>query len=477
MTPIVLHYVGTYAYGVFALASIFIGFLSALDLGMGAAATKYIAAAQAADDRPRTRAIVQAGIGMLGIVGLVGCGGAILVGTVLLDPLFHITPSVMSDARFVFIVAGVGFFFNMLQAAMSAIPAALERYDIVGRVGFVLTTASTLATIAVLAAGAGIRGMVVVTTAQAAAAAFVYARIARHMLPGIRPAPAFDSTVTRELIRFGGLAFIGNLAGVILFQLDKILLGALGNARQVSYYVVPGNIAQRVHTAAAAMAAVVMPATSALETRGDDTRVQQLYAGSVRFVTVFVVTIVVPMFVLAGDLLDEWVGDEFNRESFTTLRVLLFTYGLLALGAPAYFALLGRGRPAVTTLFNCLMAVVNVPLVIVLIPRAGSEGAAWAYLFSVLPVAGLIAYGERRIVKVSRSPWPGVTLRLVVPTLASVGLLMLVRERITSVGVLAATLVAGCAVIAGGYLAMPGSGSDRDVIRTLVTRGRHDTTA
>jgi O-antigen/teichoic acid export membrane protein len=470
MTPIVLHYIGSDGYGIFAVASVFVGFLAVLDFGMGPATVRFVAEHVARNEMKQASDVVRAGLLVYGFMGLLGCLLASVLGWFFLPSLFHFPPTHIRTARFVFVVAGVGFFLTMLQNAFAAIPPALQRYDITSRVSIALTTFGTLATVGALSLGLGLRGIIVVAALQPALAVAVYAVYGRRLLGDLPLLPLWSPSLLRRMASFSVWAFIGNVNGLILFQLDKILLAGLGTTRQVAYYVVPGNIAQRVHTAAATLNAVVLPATTSLSAATDHVRINRLYASAVRFTALFVVTVAVAPLVLSHQLLQHWVGNEFAEKSALTLQLLLLTYSIIALAAPAYFVALGHNRPRITAAFNGTMALINVPLVVFLIPKYGNDGAAYAYLASTIPVAGFILYVERFVLHLERSPWPGLAARLTPLVGVETTCLVYIRAHVTSLGVVLGVLCISFLAVPLVYLGVMASAEDRAIARGLVMR-------
>lgn len=468
VTPIVLHYVGADGYGIFALATVFVGFLAVLDFGIGAATIRYVAEAVAEEHFDRAREIVRTSLLVYAVVGLIGWSLATGVGCLFLSSWFGISPSRIDTARFVFIVAGIGFFLTMIQSALAAVPPAMQRYAITARVSLSLTTFATLGTIAVLAAGLGLRGMIIVAAAEPLLAFLAYRHYTRKLLGGLRLAPIWQPTLLREMASFSTLVFLANLSGLILFQLDKILIGVLGSTRQVTYYVVPGNIAQRIHTASATMNAVVLPSATALTVVSDRDRVARLYQRATRFTALFVATVAVTSILLAHQILHYWVGKNFAASSTLTLQLLVVTYGVLALAVPAYFLALGHDRPGVPAVFNGAMTAINVPLVVLLVPSHGNDGAAVAFLASMVPVIGFIAYVERRVLRLERSPWLAIAAKLVIPVgLASLVTLVLRRE-VTSLPMLLVVLMVSFGAIPALYLILSAPPEDRSLIRAIL---------
>ena len=118
----------------------------------------------------------------------------------------------------------------------------------------------------------------------------------------------------RGMLSFSAYSFISNTAGAILFQVDKFVLGAIANVSLVTYYVVPGNVAQRLHSGVSQLASVLLPVSADLHTRGERTALNVLYVRATRALALVIVSLAVPVFVFARQLLLEWVGEAFPTQ-------------------------------------------------------------------------------------------------------------------------------------------------------------------
>ena len=277
----------------------------------------------------------------------------------------------------------------------------------------------------------------------------------------------------RGMLSFSAYSFISNTAGAILFQVDKFVLGAIANVSLVTYYVVPGNVAQRLHSGVSQLASVLLPVSADLHTRGERTALNVLYVRATRALALVIVSLAVPVFVFARQLLLEWVGEAFATTSFGTLRVLIVTYALLALTPLPYYLALGIGRPRILAVFNLVTAAINVVLIVILIPRYGLIGAAIAYLGSTVTVPVLILYVERRLLALDRSPWPSLIVRLGLVVVGQATCCFLLRPLATGLAQVIALLFLGVAIgpaIASisGYL----TPEDRATLSSLVRAGR-----
>jgi O-antigen/teichoic acid export membrane protein len=472
LTPVILHYIGTEEYGIFALATVLVSFLALIDFGMAPVVVRFLSASLATSDHAEARSVVSTGIFFFSAVGLVGAAVATVCGVLLVPRILTLSPELDDTAAFVMSVAGVGFFFSMLLIPVGAISGALQRYDVLAKARLVSTSVGAGATVVILWLGFGLRGLIIVTALQPALMLMLLAR-GRRLLPTVRLRPAWHPALLRNMLSFSTYSFASQLAGSLLFQFDKLVLGAMTNVSLVTYYVVPGNLAQRLHGGVSRLVGIALPVSTDLHARGEKEALQRFYVRATRVVALVTVSLALPVFIFSREILFEWVGPEFATTSFGTLRLLILTYLALSLTALPYFLTLGFGRPQVSAVFNVLTAVINLVLIVILIPRYGLIGAAVAYLASTVTVPAFIVFVERRLLEVKSSPWPALIARLSIVAAGQTVTCLLLRPLITGfphlLGVLALSVaVAPVLAFVTGYI----TPQDRATLRRLLLRRR-----
>ena len=475
LTPVILHFIGAEQYGIFALAMVFVGFLGLIDLGMAPVVVRFLSASLATANYREARSVLGVGCLFFSAVGLTGAVLAI-VGGQFVPRILSLSPDLRATATFVISVAGVGFFFGALLSPVGSIPGALQRFDTVTFASLISTTAGAAGTVAVLTLGWGLRGLIVVTALQPALMLVLIARSNKRLMPELTIRPTYDGLLLRKMISFSAYSFISNVAGVILFEVDKYVLGALANVSRVTYYVVPGNVAQRLHVGVSRLTAVALVVSADLYVRRETKALNDFYIRATRATALVIVSLAVPAFIFSRQLLREWVGEAFATTSFGTLRLLLLTYALLALTALPYYFALGIGRPRILAVFNVVTAAVNVVLIVILIPRYGLIGAAVAYCASAATVPVLILYVERRLLDLERSPWPSLVARLSIVAVGQAVCCLVLRPLATGLGQVIGLLLLGAAIgpalaLITGYLTPQDHATLLRVVGTRRLRG------
>jgi O-antigen/teichoic acid export membrane protein len=424
---------GVEQYGIYALVISFVGFFGILDLGVSPSMVKYVAEYHATQQYNKIRKMFSTALSFYLTIGTIA---ALMIATF----SYYLAPQVLKVSaanedllQTVLYIAAVGFLVNMVLSAFSAMPGAVQRFDLPSKINLVGATVSSAATVGLLYLGLGLIAVVVLGVVISVIAIVVYGWVNKMLIPQLQYVPRFDRPSFKLMLTFGAYATIGVLASTVLFQLDKIILGSTLGAAAVAYYVLPGSIAIKIHGSIAALSNIVFPLTSDLFATGNLDRLRALYKRATRIVVTLLVLAVTPMFLLAYPFLYYWVGENFATNSTFVMQILVLTYSILALTAIPFYVLYGAGQPKIAALFSVLSGALNIGLLYALIPNWGINGAAVAYLLAVLPALGFIRVVEKRILNLPvRDFYLQLGMRMVALAAISLALTALARPLITS---------------------------------------------
>ncbi len=402
ITPYVVHHLGQDLYGILALVESFIGFFAILDFGVAPSLVRYTSALNAENDSTGISRIFSAAFMFYVMVGLAG-GLLIVLGAWLFTPvMLKSQPELIPVARLVFNLSALGFLINMVLSAFAAIPGALQRFDITSRVNIVASTLASFSSVIILYRGHGVIAIVAAGMIINFAALFIYGWVNRRLIPKLKFTMRPDKDSIKKIFSFSGYAFVATLSGVVIAQLDRLILGGMQGPAAVTYYVVPGDISIKIHGFVVAATAVVFPLTADLLTKRQDDRLLNLYRRATRLILSVLVLGVTPMLLFAHPFLLQWLGPEFASKSTVVFQLLLITYFFSSLHVIPFLIAYGAGKPVYSAAYSLAVAVLNILMMFVLIPRYGINGAGVAYLIAVLPTTlFFIWFVEKRILSVN----------------------------------------------------------------------------
>jgi O-antigen/teichoic acid export membrane protein len=273
---------------------------------------------------------------------------------------------------------------------------ARERLGVVATVNVAEGLARTVAWLALLEAGYGVTAMFVVLVAGRLLAVLLYARVG-GLASTVRLAERSATTVRLLLAQSPTYLGILLLAGGIQ-RLDFLLLGRLGDLRQVGLYSAPYKVYEVALMVPSVLSVVLFPAVS----RAAEQSPQRL-GELTRQICRFCVSVGLPCAVLLSFLSRPLVGTLFGAEfvpAASVLAILAFVPVIAAVDQALTMVLLASGRQQLDLTVLAVACGCYAAMLVVLIPPYGYLGAAaaTAVTAAVQVVARLLA--ARRVASV-----------------------------------------------------------------------------
>lgn len=395
ITPVVVHKLGVVDYGVYVLVNTITGFLLLMDLGLGYAIMKYSAEYYALKDFNNLEKLVKFGHLIFFIFGIIGLSVFFLLGKYFL-PFFNIIQSSRTHILTVFVLSGILFLFNSLNIMYGYIIRSLQRYDTAVTWGTIQLAIFNLATLILVLFGFKLKAIITANIFSSFLLVLVYSYYCKTLLPEIRLGFAWSKELLLKSYKFGFAVFFTNLSGNALVQLDRLIIPMFLGTAPLAYYSIPGNITQKTTGITGASTGIFFPVITSLLAQGDNKKIAEIYIKMFRNITLIAASMTVPIIIFGRKILFYWVGADFAEQGKYILIILAVTYFILAIYSPLINFILGLGKAKFLMKFSIFMAVINVLLLLVLVPKFGILGAAYAYLGAVIPVLWIFYWVERK---------------------------------------------------------------------------------
>jgi O-antigen/teichoic acid export membrane protein len=425
-TPFVLHRLGVDAYGILSIVTIVAGYLAFLDLGFNLAVIKFVAAHDAKGESDEINRVTQTALAVFLVIAAVSATALFFLSG-LLAWLLNVPQSLQADAVVALRLGAVSFALNLVMGVFSAVPRALQRFDIVNILNVVLGTLQIGGTVVLVATGFGLRAVVFWSCALSALSLVTYLIIAKRLLPALSIRPQFDRKKFRELFGFSGFVMASNFTGVAAANSEKLILGGLAPIAQVTYYTVPFNLVSRVLMLIPSnLYHILFPAFAAMSATDDRETLQKGYTRAFRFIFLAVAPISILLIVFGSDLLRLWIGIEMSREGGSVLAVLA---AAILINAPAWVCVtVGQslGRPSLVTAAQVIHLMALIVGGLIFVPRYGAFGGALAWLAgNMVGIPVLILLVNRYVLSLSTAKMLKETLMRPVLAVAPVLLVAL----------------------------------------------------
>lgn len=314
----------------------------------------------------------------------------------------------------------------------------------IGHVKMVGLTVSVLMTaggFAVMWAGWTLTSLAVVNFVLALPSVILYQRMAGAFV-GARL--AFDRRLASQLLSESlPLAFSG-MFGVIYYRLDTILLSVLGRSEAVGYYASTYKISEALNILPGALMISVFPLMSRYARNPAlKERLTVLYHTTFKYVLVAIAPVVIGISVLAEQIV-LIVYSPAYLPAVAALRWIIWAELGMFLSPVVYHLLIASGRQRLLVAGAAAMAVFNVAVNVVLLPRFGAVGAAATTTLTEMLGLGIGLLLVRRLMGIGTPPnlWPVL-----------VGLLPFSALVVVASGLSGVALMAVLAAAGAGYAA------------------------
>jgi O-antigen/teichoic acid export membrane protein len=266
--PLYIHSIGVERYGVLATAWLLLGYFGAFDLGLGRALAYRVAFLGDGDPHGQSRSLWSAGSSVI----LVGAIGGLLLyfgGSWYFSGAFNTTAMLQRETLISLPVLAIALPFSLLANLLNGALNGQHRFaetSLVTTISSVATQILPLITAIVI----GPSLLIVITTSfLITVLRAIYLAVRCGITIGRGRAPEITRDEIRELLQFGGWV---SLAGLVLPALqisDRLIVGWLIDARAVSNYTVPTQIAQRSNILSLAVGSALFPRLAAMSGKAD----------------------------------------------------------------------------------------------------------------------------------------------------------------------------------------------------------------
>ena len=315
LTPVIIDAISKEGYGVWLFIGSVTIVLRLLDFGITPTVVRFTAFHRGREPRRRsTRSRRRASAAYL-VLGVVSTLAGLVIAWFLPDMI-----DLPDDLRRPAQVAAVIVAFTLgIQAPLGLFGTLLKganRFDVLNAGGVLSIGVYAVLVIVVLTRHSTLPVLATIAFVAALVLLVFPLFFIRRELPGLRMSRAAISrgTASRGCLGFSWFAFLGHIAGKVVFSADVIVIGIVLGAKEVALY----GVASRLFSFAAGVAstgtALLLPLQSELEGRGEHER-QRLYlvTAGVRASAGVGVLLGFPLVILPAWVLTAWLGSGFER--------------------------------------------------------------------------------------------------------------------------------------------------------------------
>ena len=383
LIPLYLRFLGMESYGLVGFSATLAGVLGLLDLGIGFTLNRELARLSTADasavtqrDLVRTLETLYWGIAVLGGALVVCLAPVIASDWVKAQKLPPST--VIAALRLMGVAVALQFPFSLYQGALMG----LQRQVLVN---VILVLTGTLR---------GVGAVVVLWLVSPTIQAFLVWQVIAGLvgsaallialwrcLPSSAAPARFRLDLLRGIWRFAASMSANALIGVVLTQLDKVILSRMLTLERFGYYTLAATVASAIWSLIVPFNSAVFPRLVQLHEHRSEPELRVLFHRTSQLLSAMLLPVCALLIVFSKDILLLWTRNpEVVENCHLILSCLVLGTMLNGIVSVPCSAAAAFGWPQLITYANLIQAIAIVPLMVSLVLWLGGLGAALAWM-------------------------------------------------------------------------------------------------
>lgn len=376
-TPIMLRLVGQSEYGLYALISSIISYLSVLDMGFGNAMIRFVSKSQAKKENDSK--INGMFLFLYIIIGIV----AFIIGMALyanVEVLFSnsLTALELKKAKIIMVILVLTIAASFPLSIFDSYATASEKFTFLKILAILKTLMIPIITLPLLLLGYKSIAMVSVTSGvtlglHILSMIFCFKKLKMKIDFNIKE---YDKTLLKEIFVYSLYIFLNIIVDQIYKNTDQIILGAVSGTIMVSIYSLANQISAMNTQFSTAISSLFLPSiTKTLEEKNSNKMISNIFI-KVSRIQLYILLLILSGFIIFGKMFIElWVGPEYKDVYYIVL--LLISPAIIPLTQNIGISILqAKNKHKFRSIMYIAIAILNIFISIPLAKNYGGIGAA-----------------------------------------------------------------------------------------------------
>ncbi|MCX7927274.1 MAG: oligosaccharide flippase family protein [Candidatus Omnitrophica bacterium] len=373
LTPFIIRNLGDEMYGLWVLVGSFLGYYGLLDFGLNFAVKRYISRAVGANEKEEVNTTINTSLAMFVLIGIVSI--LFTLALIYFAPLVIKNITEISLFRITLLILGINVAIAFPCSIFEGILTGNMRYDIVSLVDLIKLIFRTTSTVLVLKLGGGIIALAIIgLTTEVGGYLLNFIFIKKLYKDILFSLKFFKRQKIWQLLKYSFFTFVSKIADQIRFNIDNLVIVITIGLNQITIYSIGFRLAQYFLDFIESALGMTFPLFSQYEGAQDYDSIRKNYVFLTK-ISCYLAIYVGSLLILFGKaFIERWVGKEYIG-AYGVLVILLVAF-MLDVMQPCRGILYGLSKHRYYAFFNCIEAIVNFILSIILVKKLGIYGVA-----------------------------------------------------------------------------------------------------
>jgi O-antigen/teichoic acid export membrane protein len=408
--PMLVRGIGLERFGVLTIAWMVAGYFSLFDFGLGRALTKLAAEHVGKGTSDQIPALVWTALVMMLALSTAGAALTWVLAPWVAGQALKIPPGFQAETIQSFHWLAISIPAVIGTTAFRGLLEANQRFGWVNALRVPMGVFNFLGPLAALLVSDRLDDLVAVLVLGRIGFALAHFAVCWAVVPDAMRPWKVDVSLVRPLLGFGGWMTVSNVVSPAMVYLDRFLIGSIVSMSAVAFYVTPYEMVTKLWVVPGALVSVLFPAFSA-SLATDPQEALGLLDRGIRVVFIALFPAVLIVVVLAGPVLEVWLGHDFATHSTRVLQWLAAGVLVNSMAQVPFAFIQGAGRPDMTAKLHLAELPAYLGLLWWGVSRYGIEGASIVWLARAT-VDGAALIFMTRLVAEPRTPLRPIALAL-----------------------------------------------------------------
>ena len=395
LTPVLIHGLGDFNYGMWILAGSVLEYYGLLDMGMRTAMFRYVSQAKGANDRSAMSEIFVSTLAFTFVVGACVLAASVLLAG-LIPGFFKLVGASRHTFQLLVLLLGASVAVTFPSRMLGAYLNGLGRFDLYNLTAVLAGALRAVAIVVVLRMGYGVKAVAVIALGASLFSFVLQWFMVRHADPGLRIGTGLTRWKrVRELVSYGFFIFVYTAGDYLRFYTDSAVIARVLNTALVTPFSVATRLMEYFKLILSAVGGPLMGKMSELDGQAKEFELRQLFVAATKITALLSVYLASLLYLDGRLLLRLWIHEDPTTTATTFALVCVLTAGyVVALAQHTTLVVISaRGRHRPMAMWTLAEGAANLVLSI-----------HWARIYGLLGVA-LGTAVPMLVVNVFIQPW------------------------------------------------------------------------
>lgn len=379
--PVMVNGLGNELFGIYSFINIVFVYLTVFDLGISKGIIKFLSESISLKQAGRQKQIIYTVLVVYILLGILLLVLVYFFSDLLIAHFLKVEiPEDDGYIQLCIFIMSLSVAFLIIRSAFNGVLVANHKFVLLNTINSVLESLKWLLIIVFVYLGYSIMAIFIIQLFIVLSQTLFLAYYSLKFLPKISIENHFSFSLAKEIFNYSWPVSLSDLISKFIVHVDKIIFTLFNPIASLTYYVVSFQLASKVWEIPSNFLAVFFPKFAQDFANNERQMVVEKYYQVSRIITISVLPILLIMAFWGKLILSLWVNEEVAQSAYIILAIFSTGVFLGCLALPAIYLANALGWVKIPLKVYVSMAITNIALCFILIPKYGLTGAAisWA---------------------------------------------------------------------------------------------------